>query len=588
MIIKWIMWRNYIRWKSNWSHLKILKKDFSGKNVWKVLLFYELFYSIILFFGSYSFLNWLIKGKKIEFKSENAIFQFLLSNVETLRTDPSIIWLFVSLLYFSFLMSCGIKAAIWAEDSKEDWLFQNVIKSPFQKRFALLMESLVWSSKELIFKIFPIIISLTLITKNTLQLPLNLIYITFMFFTLSLLIGYLCILIMRTRLYSKQGSLHFMITPAVFRLLTIFLGYFSFTYLKEWIIKLPFLHDIPEKNMNEAYSQWLQEGIEIGSNLVEPLWKLIAFEFSPVLLLVNFPDNKFSFNIFLIIISIYLFLFCMTIFYLNSLDNNFHSISSNYQKKIVNLLPKKYRIYYKISLENEYSIKRFPHYMGSLLFWFLVSGFSTIINGQETDSKLYIMAISFLIFFPIYFWIENSSSSLCGTLALESDGKHVLIYFSAGKSLWDVFARKFGLFLFTTVPILIVEIILISIIGNVSLSHIFLILFSQIIFVIFSIYLTFLASIYSPHFEFNNPEQILEYPDRKSISQIINYLTVAVIIPLFMLPTALYLADSLSYKGLVVGQYFLVPMIIAFLTITFIVITYKILNKIKKIDNFLI
>lgn len=588
MVIKWIIWRNYIRWKDRWKNLKIFNNYYKGGNYWKLYTLYELIYSFFIFFGSFTIFSWLIKGDSFKLQLDNAILQFLLENVEILRSDPNIIWILVSFAFFLFSISSGLKAANWAEESKGDWLFQNVIKLTVIKRFALVAESLVWSSRELLFKIFPVIMALSLLTRDALQIPLVLIYLIVIFATFSFMIAYLYILIMQLRIYASQQSLYSLITPIFIRLIAVVSGYYLFNYFKAWIVDLPFLRNNLEEIKGEDFNKWLLEGMEVGLNLISPLWELVVNKYSPFLYLVNFSGPSYI-SFFVVLLS-YSLILCFVIFFLNLLDKNFHSIPSNnknsYKKfSIINFIPKKFKLYYKISVKTDYSIKRYPNYMGSLLFWFLVSGFSTVTNGLETDSKLYIMCISFLIFYPIYFWIVNSASNLCGILALESDGRHALIYFSAGKSLWDIFVRKFTLFTFIVIPVLLIEIVVVGIIGNINSQTILLILFSKIVFILFSIYITFIASIYSPHFEFNNPDQILDYPDRKIVDQLVNYLVIAMIIPLFMLPTVLYLADSLSYANFVFGQYFAVPVAILFLTITALKVTYRKLKKITKIDN---
>lgn len=146
--------------------------------------------------------------------------------------------------------------------------------------------------------------------------------------------------------------------------------------------------------------------------------------------------------------------------------------------------------------------------------------------------------------------------------SVDGEGKQVITYLLNGKSLWDVFKYRFHLFALISLPLFIVADILFFFVNQMPLMLSIMTLLLHIISFFFFALLMFLPGVLRPHFNYENIEQLDDYPDKKIVADVIRFATVGLMVPLLMLPTALFLVDSIGVSSYIVIQWGMVGMIL--------------------------
>ncbi|PEA31017.1 hypothetical protein, partial [Bacillus toyonensis] len=197
----------------------------------------------------------------------------------------------------------------------------------------------------------------------------------------------------------------------------------------------------------------------------------------------------------------------------------------------------------KTFYKSPYLISKLSYLVGDVIYWVTVGLFAGLLFNFEFHDKIYQLILLFLLVFHIYFFSERYFKDLSGILALESDGFNVLIYLNANRNLWYVFKQKFFLYLIGIVPVVITGDIVIWLVGKVALSDILSIFIIHGIGIVSFGLLNYLPSVFFPHFEYLNFEEINEFGDKKMVDSITSNLILIVLIPVISLPTIVYILD---------------------------------------------
>ncbi len=163
--------------------------------------------------------------------------------------------------------------------------------------------------------------------------------------------------------------------------------------------------------------------------------------------------------------------------------------------------------------------------------------------------------------FAIFFLVSEFAHFFAGQLALESDGRNIRLYFQAGQTLWDVFKQKAMLFILLVLPVYVLgELVLFLVSGMGMVSLLYALLLTVPALLLFML-ASYLSSLIYPRFDFLSLEQIQEFPDKAVINQSVNMMIPSVLIPLSLLPCAFYLADWISWNGIIAVQFVIVPLL---------------------------
>lgn len=585
MLLKWVKWKNYVRWKHKWDTFKAFNKKISGKYLWIVLLGYDVISFFLSIIGSYLIFGWIVN--RSEFSNDsNLFFMIVNSYSEILRSDPNLLWIFLLLFLIVFSISTGIKSSRWSDgQQEEDWILVNTFKEPIKRRYYLLIENIVWYFRDFILRIIPLFLTLSLLTKKGSETIYILLFVTLIYFATSIYAAFFHVLILKLVINFRKNLILSSLYSLLFRLSIVYLGYYVSLNLAEWLQSFPLKNSI---STGEEYNVWLHDGAIEAINMVAPFFSFITTSnYFPIVMLHDLLHDFVLWKVALLTFVYIASLGCIFLIYkinkVNQTKQNYFDNENVFLRK----LPIKFQISLKLFLNSEYTQKRFGKIFGGKTFWF-ISGFASgTTQNFHVNENTYYLFIALLLYHQIFFNVSSLYENFRAKLALESDGKFLLLYINAKKNLWDVFKRKYILGIILTLPSILGGMTVLFFLSRIDLIILGLIFISQIIFLFLSLILMHLPSIYSLHVEFSNPEQISEHPDNTSISYIMTFIVQGLFLPALLIPTALFLLNDIKFSSFLFWQFVFCALILIGLTFSIYFVIKSRLVRVKNLDDFL-
>ncbi|WHT85438.1 hypothetical protein [Bacillus cereus] len=584
MVISWIKWKLYIRWKGRWNNIPFLRSLKSKKIFYLSLVLLNIIKSLIIFYLSYLILNSFVNNPP-----------FFMKNIlqeHYMKSDSSMLFLILS---FSFLIvtvysfSVGYQSIYWQKFSKDrDWLKANGSFSDIFVSILLFIENIVWNLKTVLFVYVPIFIAIGSVYNKSFSFILGMIFLLILsFFMIGIVsalftTSYIEWVIKLDNYYTKL--VYIVITRVMIILFSFYLG----KTMSSWIKQFP----IENQNIkSSSLGNWIDLGINELAINISSVISLVFFEYLPHNLLANVISSNYS--IFSVFKLLFMFITLITIsLLLLKLTNNDESklLKSIFMEaplikinKMLFFVTQTYRI--KIFCRNDYVRRKYSYLFGPVIFWLLIGLVSGILIEMSSNQKLFYFVIAFYIFFPVYYLSHSVLRGLTGQFSLESDGNLIILYFLAKKSLWDVFKQKFNLYLFMTMPILIIGDLIFIILSNVSyglgISILIIHIFAFIAFG-FSLYT---PSVVNPHFSYQHIQELDRYADKSWIDNLCSLLISGFIIPLLLTPIGLYLVDKINLRVLYYLQFGLSLSVLSFVIYVHYLLFRHKLQNIKTLDH---
>ncbi|MGS2751352.1 hypothetical protein ACVAMH_31735 [Bacillus zanthoxyli] len=546
MHASWLKWKLYIRWKNQWGKF-INKSNKLGQSISIVGWGLDLIQAILYFSMSCAVLKLVIMNKDISNISINSPYiVYGLQKISQIQQNENLIWwiYFFLLIIFSFIV--GIKASKWRLNSNDpEWLKLHLNIKNHVIDNLIFFETIFWELKTLTIRIITLLVSVCVVTNQGIFQTVNIIIFSLSFYVLfSLMTSYVHfgINIYKINIKSKIQIVTLLVLR---RVIYVYIGYSLTTLFSPWIAKYPFL----SKGINpEELNQWFFEGFESFFNAISGI---LSKAWMPYVFLTQMIEKNLIFvGIFVnltALISLCIF-YKLLLEYGNTKKSKSRINNGIFLEKLFDLLFNNYLFSRKIILlktfyKSPYLISKLSYLIGDVIYWVTVGLFAGLLFNFEFHDKIYQLILLFLLVFHIYFFSERYFKDLSGILALESDGFNVLIYLNANRNLWYVFKQKFFLYLIGIVPVVITGDIVIWLVGKVALNDILSIFIIHGIGIVSFGLLNYLPSVFFPHFEYLNFEEINEFGDKKMVDSITSNLILIVLIPVISLPTIVYILD---------------------------------------------
>ncbi|MRX73426.1 hypothetical protein GJU40_14870 [Bacillus lacus] len=591
MVQTWIKWKLVMRWKNQWNYLKFLKYIPSGNKLWIIAFGISLFNFGAIFFSTYFLFKVSLFNKNFLDSEFNGIILNLIGKMLLYASSNySILWslTFCIILIFSFVT--GISSSKWQLHSiDKEWLLTNLKISPAKAKVYLYLESTVWYSKDFLLSYVPVLLALGLLTEIywlQMVLVITLTFVLFIFTSLATSVFH-------NRYWTLQKHKHNFLFRVMFALsIRLTVGFLSFgcgKTLSSWMSDFP----ITSNDLDlVVYQNWINDGTNALMNLLSPVGIFLENPYLPHNLLAMLVSGNIK-PLAILSISGTFLAFLLAAYFLSKYESD-----ANKQKyypfilveKGLTVLTKPLGKHYSNVLfyhhiRTDYFFHRFPVLLGSLPFWLQLGLFSGLLSDISPKENIFFLILSFYLMFFVFFYVDSVYTNLQGVFSLDSEGKKILIHFMAKKNLWDVFKYKFRFFIILTFPLMLLgDVIFISFNQMDIRIGILTILMHAVAYLLFSL-LVFLPSVVSPHFNFINIEQLDEYPDKKTLQDMVKFIILGCVIPCSMLPTALLITDMISFTSFIFFQWMGVSLMFLLTVMSIILWIRKKLIKISGIDS---
>ncbi|WRP06590.1 hypothetical protein U9J35_22510 [Rossellomorea aquimaris] len=579
MIIKWIKWKIYIRLKRKWNRLFTIGSELNI-SLWILSLLFSLTKFFALLFSFTFIAEYLLSINEMPLGIESDMLNFIWSIF------------FLTLMVSAF--SNGLDSLHWTMASSDmDWLLSNTRISKKKLLLMSFLEVNIWNMKQVLLNHIPIAIGISIASN------LNSFFIVIIL--LIVLTIYLIVSLITTTLFTnlkviqlKQQSLITRLVPAL--TLRAFVIFISYALGKETGLVLQGVSLNNFKNNPEVLFEIIQK---IQSSLLNEFQSFI----NQILLWDHWAFNALS-NIILIqdlsqsILSLVINGTCLLLIIIlsermkkraeklqiNPLHSNIFERIFVRIFSLLKLTGYTYRV--KIFFRSSFVLNRLPSLFGGLIFWVFVGLISSNIILLEPNSKIYFLVFSLYLFFPVYFLVNTSFTHLSGMYSIESDQDVTIMHLMANKTLWDIFKRNFILNLITMVPVLILGDIIFYFLSNIDFSIFSLLLLIHVICFIFFTAFQYIPSVMAPHFNFERIEDIDQFSDKEWINNISSVVLNGVIIPCFLVPTALFVAESIFIKEFIFYQFIVVNLLVIIINVSMVYLFRTKLSKIRSIENY--
>lgn len=546
MFLKWLKWRLYIRTKNKWGNLNFLNFNMKGFQILKVLLLYRFLYSIFFYVVSYFVISklsyFLITPQK---KLGNIS---LLNNI----SFNYFIWSIYFLMVLIYAIVIGKKISDYFMNTQDHIWLSSILGIPKKNQYIWVFgENLIWKSIPILFWFLPISLSI----NNFLELG---VYVYLKVLVLSI-ISYLLISLFSFYIYNnisfkRQKNMNWLsifIVPVFLRTLIFYFMFQLGLKFSPWFIKFP----LTRNGVNpEEFYKWIENGktlsLTVFSNWINSLFHFIYLpnNIFASFIIDSIEYKKLFFSIFIYLIIGYSVILLIKInIPSNRISNRIKLYFFNGLNRValLGLNPKNYAIF-KTVLTSKYVKRKLPNLYGNLFFWAMLGFFSSILSLTTNNMKIHYLALVFLMFFPIYFYVHNIIKGFVGKISFESDKNLLLLFLISGKNIWLVFRIKLLITNLIIFPFIFIGDLMIFCIGNISIKLLFLLIGVHASSMVLFVLICTIPNILSPHFNYLNVEEINEYPDKQFIEQGLYYFMTGFFIPFLMLPTALYLTDNIS------------------------------------------
>jgi hypothetical protein len=199
-----------------------------------------------------------------------------------------------------------------------------------------------------------------------------------------------------------------------------------------------------------------------------------------------------------------------------------------------------------------------------------------VFHLREKGGVLFIFLLSY---YHVFFYCESFFSSYKGLISLDGEGQNALLYSYTIDNLWILLKKKIftaNIYIGTTLLFSDIAIFLIS---STDLIVMIWILINQFIVMAAFNILLFIPSVYNPHFNFFNIEQLDDYADRKFTSSTVTLTIVGILLPIMMIPCIFYMIGSFDLKALLLFNALSLLMIIAIMIPVLLMLKKRTIKK---------
>ncbi|MFU0790753.1 MAG: hypothetical protein ACFWT6_12445 [Virgibacillus proomii] len=580
----WIKWKTYIRWKDTWGTFFFTKGKVSS-TIGLIAVLIDCVKALFFSVAYYSVFKLVLLNRSItQFESETPIIKFFLQELAIIQNNEIYFWNLYWLVLFIFCLFVGYKSSRWAQFSEDKFLLESHLGLPDrQVNFFLFLESIAWNFRTFIMNLLSLNIALLLATNSSFfDIFIYICSSVLLYIFLSLLFTCLHYLYVVYRTHWINGR--FLIFQLIStKLLAIYIGFLSASQLYNWVQQAPFFS-------NEFTSQELNDWYFMGIERVEELL------FFPIRF-VGLPHNFWSINLYhdnLLVLFICLcVIFIIIIFVYKSISMvKIDTYSTNTGYVILPILEKihhwflfntgivrKNANYLKTFYRSPLMLKKINGFGGDLLFWILTGVFAGLLGGVSFEGKGGVLFIFLLSYYHVFFYCESFFSSYKGLISLDGEGQNALLYSYTIDNLWILLKKKIftaNIYIGTTLLFSDIAIFLIS---STDLIVMIWILINQFIVMAAFNILLFIPSVYNPHFNFFNIEQLDDYADRKFTSSTVTLTIVGILLPIMMIPCIFYMIGSFDLKALLLFNALSLLMIIAIMIPVLLMLKKRTIKK---------
>ncbi|WP_339158041.1 hypothetical protein MKX50_24715 [Paenibacillus sp. FSL W8-0186] len=473
-----------------------------------------------------------------------------------------LIWAIVSFLMIAVSTLSGIKSAKWELNTQDDFLLQNVWFSEQIKHLLLRLEHILWDAKQWISFLLPVLAAIVWTTRIP---PLHAIWIlalSFLVFTiLTQGIAALYSGILKTRDRSRAALVGTMAGAIIARTVIVALCTIAGRIAAPWVNTFPLI----QRELDvQALETWQREGSKLFMEEVQHVLRFLLESWWPHVALAD---------LFMLQASGWLILWAIvfggaiTGTRLNAFSRRnrqiaFNKILETLYGKLHSIVPAKdagllsARI--KVLCRSSYTLRNLQALFGGIGFWILIGIFSGMLSRVNVD-KIEYAVLSFMSFMIMYFLSFELYSSLSGKISLEASGERIILDLMAERTLWNELQQQWSIHKLLAWPIFAFgQLVVILLSGKFSIL-LLLLLPVQAIYVWCFTLICHIPSVIHPRFDYLNPEQIQDYPEKEVIRGITHYIVLGVILPVALLPLILYMADYIEFSWFISLQYIVIP-----------------------------
>ncbi|MEM5017002.1 hypothetical protein WKH31_11985 [Metabacillus indicus] len=473
-----------------------------------------------------------------------------------------------------------------------DWLLINLKISPAKVKIYLYLESAAWHSKDSLLSYIPLLLALSLLTEIHWIKTVLVIFLTFLLFIVTSMVTSILHNHYMTLQKHKHNFLFRIIIACTLRIIVVRFAFWCGKVLSPWMSDFP----ITSNELDvKIYQGWINEGSDVLLNLLSPVGIFLENPFLPhnilVMLLFGNVNHLVFFSTFCSFIIFLLSAFFLAKYQSRSNESKYYPfrLVEKGLTVLLKLLGRKHYtdVLFHHQVRTDYFFQRFPILLGSLPFWLQLGLLTGLISSISSDETIFYLIISFYLLFFVFFYVDSVYTNLQGIFSLDSEGKKVVIHFMAKKNLWDVFIYKLRFFIVLTFPLfLLCDIVFTGLNLDIRIG-ILTIFMHTLAYLLFTI-LAFLPSVVSPHFNFINVEQLDDYPEKKTLQDILKFVILGIFIPCSMLPAALLVTDLISFTPFILFQWIGVSLILLLAAFIIILLIRKKLKSISGIDKLLL
>ncbi|MCC2363994.1 hypothetical protein [Bacillus cereus] len=576
-MLKWLKWKIKIRWRNTWNYFSFLNLKLNGQIFFLLSILKDLT-TMMVNLGIFYFLFYYFLNNPVNTNSDLNFINLTIKLISSLFGSQFSILILIIIITVLYAIQIGIVSSKRFNYSKDkEWMVSHLNLTQKETIILLFTEEMIWRLRDLSIIIIPILIAFILNTTTNALFILGLILsITFLYISLIIIVA----TIHNYYLKQQSGKQNFylrLITSVIFKTSLFVLGIIIANILTPWINNFP---QLSLEKKTGRLELWVKEGFTTIQEPMKPMFYNIIsmiqenYYFVPL----------FSFVLFVIAIVIVILIYKRDIHYTTHAESTYlSSVERLYTSMFTN---KKLKTLIKVFFRSKYTHNVFPILFGSMMFWLELGIFSGILrNLKNYESEISIFIISFCLYFLTFHFINPILDKLVGILSLESDGKLIVTYFLAGKTLWDVMKQKLMLIFILLIPIYVFYQIVFFFVSHIPIHLTIFIIFTNMIISILYVIILQVPSVVSPHFNYLNIEDIDDYPEKMQIKGLIVSGVSVLFNPILMIPSAFFMVNKFTYNQYILYQYIIVNTIIITIIIIILLLIKKRLQKISSTEN---
>lgn len=304
------------------------------------------------------------------------------------------------------------------------------------------------------------------------------------------------------------------------------------------------------------FSDWMnrfplvKRKVEVGEFelWVDEIKNKLAATFPDIQYFVEKTYRWININSVMAVLSVVLILFCISVFKFSSLMK----YSGRAGKVVCNGKGGKSSLdgCYFASVFRGVSLRQNIKYaFGGYIFWAFISFYGGLMTGVHNDKVMFFLTMTCAVYASL-FLAQSLMRKFNVIYTLDGEGKRIRFWTDNFGKLMELKER---IWILNVLIITVVEYKFLHICSGSSymLSAALL----QVFYMITLIWLYNIPSIIFPYFEYKNYEELIKYADREKIYDIIDGVMILVVNSLFVIPTAIYMTDYISFNQYMLIQF---------------------------------